>query len=141
MTLPKDTTPPPSFVPHPVERRIVRVMAEDQDLTEEQRRRVVAWLEANGIDHKRVARKAITVECNVHGDREANHIICFREFYETPDGHRVINEKTRTEALTFERWVRQTVPLDPDPSWEGWAAYRARVEELKRQEESRDGRD
>lgn len=134
MTLPKNTGR--TLVPHPVERRIVQVVTEGQELSEAQKSRVRDWLEANGVDPKRVARKDVVVECNVRGDRENRHIIGFHEYYETPDGHRVMNEKTFDGALTFQRWVAQTVPLDADPEWEGWDAYHARIDARKRQEEA-----
>lgn len=115
-------------VPHPVERRIVTVIGEGQEISEEQRERVGRWLTANGIDPKRVTRQGIRIESNVRGDRDGSHIIGFTEYYETADGHRIANEKTKNEALTYERWVRQTVELEPDPTWEGWPSWQARVD-------------
>ena len=129
MTLPK---PKRTLAPFPVERRIIEVMQEGQELNDEQLARIAAWLEANGIEARRVALKTITVECDVRGDRESRHVIGFHEYYETPDGHRVMNERTLEEALTFQRWVVQTVPLELDPQWEGWDAYHARIDAMKR---------
>ncbi|MYW43055.1 hypothetical protein [Streptomyces sp. SID161] len=128
MTLPQ---PKRNLVPHPVERRIVEVMQEGQELSEEQRMRIAAWLEANGVEPRRVAQKTITVECKVSGNRESRHVIGFHEYYETPDGHRTINERTLEGALTFQRWVAQTVPLEPDPEWEGWDERQARLDKMK----------
>lgn len=118
-------------VPHPVQRRITTVVADGQELSEEQRRRVVAWLKANGIDPGRVTRGAITIESNMHGDQVGRQVIGFSEYYENPDGQREMNWKTRDAALTYERWVEQTVPLEPDPTWKGWDAHRADMEAMK----------
>ncbi len=109
-------------VPHPVERRIVTVVAEGQELSTEQRARVVAWLEANGIDPRRVTQGPITIECNMRGDRPGRQVIGFTEYYEDADGHRQMNERALDRALTYQRWVEQKVPIEPDPAWNGWAA-------------------
>lgn len=112
-------------VPHPVERRIVTVISEGQEIAGEQRKRVADWLEANGVDHRRVVSGPITIESKMHGDAVGRQVIGFWEYYENPDGHRVINEKTLEDALKFERWVELKVPLAPDPAWPGWDAWRA----------------
>jgi hypothetical protein len=121
-------------VPSPVERRIVTVVADRQELSEEQQARVMRWLEANGLDPKRVARRAITIECNVRGREESAHVIGFSEFYVDNDGRKVIDEKTLLDAFTYERWVRQIVQLEPDPSWRGWDAHRSVQQALKEEE-------
>jgi hypothetical protein len=112
-------------VPHPVERRIVTVVAEGQEVSEEQRKRVTDWLEANGVDPRRVARRPITIESNLRGDMASRVVIGFWEYYENAAGQRVINERTLEGALLCERWVEQKVPLAPDPTWKGWDAARA----------------
>jgi hypothetical protein len=112
-------------VPHPAELRTVTVVSEGQEVSEEQRKRVADWLEANGVDHRRVCLGPITIESKLYGDQVGREIIGFREFYETANGQRVINERTLKEALTYERWVEQKVPLEPDPAWNGWEAWRA----------------
>jgi hypothetical protein len=113
-------------VPSPVERRIVTVVRGNQELSEEQRLRITRWLEANQIEPKRVsAHEPITIECKVRGDSESFHVIGFTEYYVDSEGNKVFNEKTRNEALTYERWVAQVAELEPDPSWEGWDAWRA----------------
>jgi hypothetical protein len=107
--------PPGSVpVPNPVERRIVTVVADGQKISDEQRKRVVAWLQANGVDPQRVT-GAITIECKMRGEQVGRQIIGFTEYYQNPDGKREMNWKTRVEALTFQRWVVQKVPLEPDP--------------------------
>lgn len=121
------TTP----VPNPVERRTVTVVAEGQEISEEQRQRVMAWLTANGIDPRRVARGAITIECTMRGDQVGRQVIGFTEYYENADGHREMNWKSRDGALTFERWVVQEVPLEPDPAWKGWPAWHAEIAATK----------
>lgn len=124
-------------VPCPVELRIVTVVSADQEISEEQRQRVAVWLEDNGIQPNRVATgRPVTVESQIRGDQESNPIIGFTEYYEDENGSRVLNEKTRDEALTYQRWVRQRVPLGPDPNWEGWEAWRAAVEVEKGKAES-----
>lgn len=133
--LPAD--PPGSIpVPHPVERRIVTVVAEGQNVSEEQRSRICVWLEANGIDPRRVAQGAITIECTMRGDQVGRQIIGFCEYYESADGHRELDWKTRQGALTYERWVVQEVPLDPDPAWKGWPARHAEIAAMKASRES-----
>ncbi|WP_331764843.1 hypothetical protein [Streptomyces sp. NBC_01238] len=116
--------PPPNPgatpVPSPVERRVVTVFSEGQEPSDEQRQRIKRWLAANGIDPKRVALKTITVECNVRGQSENAHIIGFSEFYVDETGSKVIDEKTLRDAAMYQRWVRQIVPLEPDPNWGGW---------------------
>lgn len=108
-------------VPSPVERRVVTVFREGQELSDEQGERIKRWLAANGLDPKRVARKTITVECNVRGESENAHIIGFTEFYVDETGSKVIDEKTLQDAAMYQRWVRQIVPLEPDPNWGGWS--------------------
>jgi hypothetical protein len=112
-------------VPQPLERRVVTVVAEGQQISSEQRQRIVTWLKANGIDPHRVADGAITIEYRMRGDRAGHGVIGFREYYESPEGHRTVNELTLDGALTYERWVRETTPLEPDPTWEGWEAMTA----------------
>ncbi|MEU9947101.1 hypothetical protein [Streptomyces sp. NPDC047939] len=114
-------------VPHPVERRVVTVVSDGQRISEEQRERVASWLQANGIDPDRVVRGRITVECQVRGSEEARHLIWFSEYYTDSEGNKVINERTLDEALTYERWVAQKVPLSNDPTWPGWDEHRARL--------------
>lgn len=118
-------------VPHPVELRIITVVAEGQEVSEEQRARIVAWLGANGIDPGRVARGAITIRCHMHGDRPGRQVIEFTEYYESPDGYREMNWKTRDGALTYRRWVEQKAPIEPDPLWIGWAAKHAEIDAMK----------
>lgn len=119
-------------VPHPVEGRIVTVVADGQEISEEQRKRVIGWLKANGIDPGRVVRRrAITIESNMHGDQVGRQIIGFAEYYENPDGQREMNWKTRDAALTYERWVEQKVPLEPDPAWKGWDSHRAEMAAMR----------
>lgn len=124
-------TPGAIPVPHPVERRIVTVVTEGQELSAEQRARVVAWMAANGIDPRRVVLGTITVECNMHGDRPGRQIIGFTEYYEDAKGHREMNWKTLDGALTYQRWVEQKVPIEPDPTWNGWAAKHAEMDAMK----------
>lgn len=110
-------------VPHPVERRIVTIVSEGQQISDEQRERVKTWLRANGIDPNKVAFGDITVEYKMHGDEPGRQVIGFTEFYESPDGHREINARTLDGALTFQRWVVQQVPIEPDPTWQGWPKW------------------
>ncbi|KPC73457.1 hypothetical protein ADL27_52020 [Streptomyces sp. NRRL F-6602] len=128
-------------VPHPVERRIVTVVAEGQEISSEQRERVKAWLQANGIDPRRVALGAITVECTLHGDQPGRQVIGFTEYYETPDGQREMNWKTQDGALTLQRWVVQQVPIEPDPAWKGWSKWHAEVAAKRAEQERQVGDD
>ncbi|MCA1220256.1 hypothetical protein [Streptomyces sp. 8L] len=112
----------PSFAekysPNPVALHVVTVVAEGQEIVEEQRARLADWLEANGIDPKRVSQRGpITVETRMHeGQLIGQGLIGFQEYYLDGDGHKELNEKT-VEPFTYERWVRQQVPLGPDPAW------------------------
>ncbi|PSK57083.1 hypothetical protein B0E38_02614 [Streptomyces sp. 111WW2] len=128
-------------VPHPVERRIVTIVSEGQQVSDEQRERVRAWLRANGIDPARVALRDITVECTMHGDQPGRQVIGFTEYYENPDGQREMNWKTREGALTFQRWTVQQVPIEPDPSWQGWPKWYAEMAAKRAEQEHRAGDD
>lgn len=128
-------------VPHPVERRIVTVVAEGQEISSEQRERVTTWLQANGIDPRRVALGAITVECTMRGDQPGRQIIGFTEYYENPDGQREMNWKTQEGALTFQRWVIQQVPIEPDPTWQGWPTWHAEMASQRAERERQAGDD
>ncbi|MEV6146429.1 hypothetical protein [Streptomyces sp. NPDC051992] len=124
-------------VPSPVEVRVVTVVREGQEVTGEQRARVNRWLEANGIDPKRVALRDITVESKVRGGREGRHLIGFTEFYQDETGYKVLDEKKRIpEAVTYQRWVRQTVPLEPDPTWVGWPEARRQEKQAQQEREA-----
>lgn len=104
-------------VPHPVESRVVTVARTNQNLSPEQLERVRAWLKANDIDPSRVSlRGPITIEYRARGGREGRHLIGFTEFYVDSSGQRNMNEKVGTEALTLQRWVKQVVPLAPEPN-------------------------
>lgn len=118
-------------VPHPVEWRIITVVSEGQQISKEQRARIVAWLRANGIDPRRVALGAITIECKMRGERPGRQIIGFTEYYEDADGHREMNCKTLDGPLTYQRWVEQKVPIEPDPAWNGWGAKHAELDAMK----------
>lgn len=130
MTKPPDL-PKSHLAPAPVVQHIVTVVEEGQELTAEQRARTAAWLEANGIDPRLVARDEITVRYKTYGSKPGRKLIGFHQFYEE-DGVRVFDWATNA-ALTFQRSVEQTVELAPDPAWEGWDRYYAeRDEQLAR---------
>ncbi|MFE6126731.1 hypothetical protein ACFQ6Q_00440 [Streptomyces sp. NPDC056437] len=102
-------------VPHPIETRIVTVVTEGQDISDEQRARVCAWLTANNIDAALVAQNDVVVQCKAQGDRESGHAIGFHQIYRDPDGRKVYDPMTR-DVVMFQRWVPQTVALDPEPA-------------------------
>lgn len=108
---------PDSPVPHPVETRIIKVIEEGQEITDQQRERVAAWLEANGIDSKRVPLKAeLLVESSHLPDGSSKRsLIKIREYYLNGDGSRVVDPKTGNDPVTYERWVEQRVQLEPEP--------------------------
>ncbi|NUP69312.1 MAG: hypothetical protein HOW71_44905 [Nonomuraea sp.] len=124
------TRPGSIHVPHPVERRIVTVVAEDQEISDEQRRRVCTWLTANGIDPAVVAGSEITLECKMFGARKGRQFIGFHQ-YHLEDGKKV-HAAIINDAVKFHRYVEQTVELGPDPAWEGWETYDARIAERTR---------
>lgn len=138
VTLPRPT-PGAIPVPHPVEQRIITVVADWQQISEEQRTRIVTWLKANGIDPRRVARSAITIECKMRGDRPGRQVIGFTEYYENSQGQREMNWQTLDGALTYQRWVEQQVPLEPDPEWGGWDAQHAEWDAMKAQRQNGSG--
>lgn len=130
MTLPEaDVTMSPTFVPHPVETRVVTVVEHGQKISNEQRGRVAAWLQANGIDPRNVAEDEITLECKVFGDQRGRDLIGFTQYY-VEDGCKV-HAIVKNDAVKFHRYVEQKVPLEPDPSWPGWSRYRSAQKQQK----------
>ncbi|MFJ6069053.1 hypothetical protein ACIQHU_39190 [Streptomyces tendae] len=128
-------------VPHPVERCVITVVAEGQRISPEQHERVKTWLRANGIDPAKVAFGDITVEYKMRGDQPGRQVIGFTEFYENPDGQREMNWKTQESALTFQRWVVQQVPIEPDPTWQGWPKWHAEMAAKRAEHERQAGDD
>lgn len=102
-------------VPHPIEKRITTVIAEGQEVSEEQRGRVTAWLRANGIDPKQVPGGPITVECREERGRSFGHRICFMQYQLDERGDRMASDRDPSKVLSYERCVRQKVPLTDDP--------------------------
>ncbi|MFF2864508.1 hypothetical protein ACFVSX_32090 [Streptomyces rubiginosohelvolus] len=108
---------PPQFkpVPDPVQRRVVTVMEANQLLSEGQKQRVRAWLEANGIDPKWVsAAGPITVHSRAVNGNEGGYRIKYTEFCRGEDGQRFADPGVNA-AVTVERCVLQAVPLDEGP--------------------------
>lgn len=136
VTYASSLTPERLPVPSPVEVQLVTVVREGQDISGEQRERINRWLTANEIDPKRVALKGIVIESKIRGDREGQHLIGFTEFYQDETGHKVVNEKDRSRALTYQRWVRQSVPLEPDPTWIGWPEVHRQQEQARKEREA-----
>jgi len=107
---------PPQFkpVPHPVQRRVVTITEAGQLLSEGQKKRVRAWLEANGIDSKWVSTAGpITVHSRAVNGNEGGYRIKYTEFCRGEDGQRFADPGVNG-ALTVERCVLQTVPLGED---------------------------
>ncbi|MGW4270869.1 hypothetical protein ACWEGQ_00525 [Streptomyces seoulensis] len=109
------------LVPNPVERHIITVVGEYQELSSEQLERVQRWLIANGIEPRTVAQDEITLEFKTFGPERGRQFIGFHQYY-LEDGEKVHAEITNS-AVTFRRYVEQTVELADDPSWEGWTTY------------------
>ncbi len=101
-------------VPHP-HLRCVRVITEkDALLSDEQRARVVAWLDANGIAPGEVSTNGpVTLEYKTDGEQEWGHLICFAEYYRDQSGARVFDWKSK-EATLVHRSVQQSVALEPE---------------------------
>jgi len=114
-------------VPHPVERRIITVVAENQELSAEQLDRTRTWLAANGIDPALVTRGAITLEGTMCEGRPGCQYIGFQQYY-LEDGNKVHSPDTNS-AVKFHRYVEQSVELEPDPAWEGWELDRKAEDE------------
>lgn len=123
-----------AFVPHPVTKCIVTVVEDGQEITDEQRSRVVTWLSENGVDPSLVVPGPITLEYKAFGERKGRQFIGFRQYY-LEDGHKV-HALVTNEAVTFHRYVEQSVELAPDPTWEGWKAYDARIAERRKANEA-----
>ncbi|MFJ7990334.1 hypothetical protein [Streptomyces sp. NPDC096351] len=105
-----------SLVPDPIDRFVTTVVSGDEDLSEEQRRRVCDWLKANGIDPNDVCgREPLTIEGSIYDGKKRHQVICFSEFHRNESGHRYADPRDRTTAMVIQRAVRQTVELAPDP--------------------------
>jgi len=108
--------PKPRPVPCPVEQRIITVVEENQVISEGQRQRVCAWLEANGIDPKFVTgRSAITVRSRVVGGKEGAFQIRYTEYSRDENGQKFCDQGSDNRALTIQRCIAQKVPLGEDP--------------------------
>jgi hypothetical protein len=105
-------------VPHPVVRHVITVVEEGQNISDAQRQRVIHWLRANGVDPARVAAERITLEYKMYGEKKGRQLIGFTQFH-LEDGNKVHAYKTN-DVVKFQRYVEQTVELEPDPTWEGW---------------------
>ncbi|MCF0086585.1 MULTISPECIES: hypothetical protein [unclassified Streptomyces] len=104
-------------VPHLVERRVITVVAEDQELSAEQLDRVRTWLTANGIDPAVVAGGTITIEGTMYRGELGRQYIGFHQYY-LENGSKV-HAPIANSAVKFHRYVEQVVELEPDPAWEG----------------------
>lgn len=121
---------PPSLVPSPVEKRIVTICETGQNITDEQRRRIRQWLQANEIDPARVAAETITVEYNVRPLSMSPGIICFTEYYLDSEGHKIFDMKT-LDAAKLSRHVEQKAEIEPDPHLSAAIAeHEARVQQV-----------
>lgn len=89
--------------------------------SESTRRRINAWLEANGIDPRLVmANRPIYVLAVPFGTIQGGlpwlvDVVVFHQYYEHPDGHREQNLITH-EAVTFQRTVPLKTPFPADPT-------------------------
>ena len=102
-------------VPREMETRIVTVIEDDQDISGEQRERVRAWLQANGVDPKLVnSAKAITIEYTEGPFGRTPGRIWFTQYYVNAEGSKEHALHTN-EAVQFRRCVHQRVELEPDP--------------------------
>lgn len=108
-------------VPNPVVQHVVLVIEEGQDISGEQRERIVRWLRANGVTPSNVAQGRITLEYKMYGPNKGRQFIGFTQFH-LENGQKVHALKTNS-VVTFHRYVEQTVELEPDPSWEGWEKH------------------
>lgn len=115
-----------NYVPHPVVQHIVTVVKEGQEISGEQRSRTNAWLTANGIDPATVALAEISVQYSMRGTEKGRSLIQFTQYVSEGDGRRVFDWRTKS-ALTVQRLVEQQVELEPDPTWEGWDAWRTEM--------------
>lgn len=102
-------------VPHALETRIVTVVEDDQDISDEQRERICAWLRANDVDPKLVnSAKAVTIEYTEGPFGRNPGRIWFTQYYVNAEGSKEHALHTN-EAVQFRRCVHQAVELEPDP--------------------------
>jgi hypothetical protein len=110
----KEPAPPSRYpVPLPVRTVTEHVTCADHDLTDEQRDRICTWLTANGINPERVVPEPITVETKQTAYSERTWI-GITEYLVGDDGSPLIDHR-RGAAVTADRWVKQTVALEPEP--------------------------
>ncbi|MFD3336051.1 hypothetical protein ACFWV1_25905 [Streptomyces sp. NPDC058700] len=106
----------PTVVPYPIDRFVTTVISGDDEISEEQRLRVCAWLKANGIDPNEVcASEPITIEGRIYQDKKRHQVICFSEYHLDETGHRYADPRKLDTAMLIQRAVRQKVALEPDP--------------------------
>lgn len=104
----------PHVVPRPVETRIVTVVEDRQDISDEQRERIYTWLRANDVDPDLVSRKAVTIEYTEGPFGRSPGRIWFTQYYVNADGSKEHALHTN-EAVQFQRCVHQKAELEPDP--------------------------
>ena len=109
-------TPELKPVPYPVEQRFITVVEANQVISDEQRQRVCAWLEANGIDPKFVSLGgSIAVHSRALNGKEGAYQIRYTEYCRDVDGEKFMDIGSEG-ALTVQRRVVQKVPLGEDPA-------------------------
>lgn len=96
--------------------------------SETTRRRINAWLEANGIDPRLVlADRPIYVLAVANGTIQGGlpwliDVVVFHQYFEHPDGTRELNFITR-EAVSFQRTVPLQVPFPTDTATDDEGAH------------------
>ncbi|MEV8101071.1 hypothetical protein [Streptomyces sp. NPDC088135] len=109
-------TPELRPVPYPVEQRVITVVEANQVISEEQRQRLCAWLEANGIDPKFVSLGgSIAVHSRALNGKEGAYQIRYTEYCRDVDGEKFMDIGSEGD-LTVQRRVVQKVPLGEDPA-------------------------
>jgi hypothetical protein len=109
-------TPALRPVPYPVEQRIITVVEAAQEISDEQRQRLCAWLRANGIDPQSVyTGDAITVHSRALDGKEGAYRIRYTEYYLDAGGARCADVGA-DRPLTVQRCVVQSVSFGEDPT-------------------------
>lgn len=107
--------------------------------SEPTRRRINAWLVANGIDPRLVlAERPIYVLAVANGTIQGGlpwliDVIVFHQYFEHPDGTRELNFITR-EAVSFQRTVPLQIPFPTDPATDDEGAHDGEADEQAAEE-------
>lgn len=96
------------------------VVAENQEISEEQRIRVSDWLQANGVDTKDVT-FPITIQGRIYNGQKHHQVIVFNAYHRDETGARYADPRDNSTAMKITLAVRMRVDLALDPQISGVA--------------------